>query len=206
MPRERCGLALLQSQSCVLAVGGWGNRKLSIYQDKTEMFNLKLDIWQQNAQLKESRLEPSTISLGDYHVIVIGGTQLNISTYDYKVVRRCEIIDTKQMKSYYPRSKFILPETFRKSFGLYRLAQELELTTKLELPDKAEKQETLTEKVVLIYMNSKGLIGLLFLDCIESAYDGTFDVLVNNNTKANVVKLVNSNLQSGYRLIHIGQS
>lgn len=77
LKRQECSLALIETSASqdqkVLVVGGQSNAQTGEYQSACEVFNLQLDIWQINAHLQQSRLSPCLVSLGDGHVLVLGG-------------------------------------------------------------------------------------------------------------------------------------
>ena len=58
--------------------------------------------------------------------MIVGGTQRNHVSSETKLVRDCEILDTKAKRSYCPTSKYRVPENAKAVLGLFLLSSEVQ--------------------------------------------------------------------------------
>lgn len=130
--REMCSLALMggvrngrKHDSKVLAVGGWSNQLTGAYQTACDIFDLQLDLWKTTGRLRTDRLAPFVVCLGGESALIVGGTQRNHISSEEKLVRDCEILDTKAKRSYCPTSKYRVPDSAKTILGLFLLSSEV---------------------------------------------------------------------------------
>jgi len=71
------------------------------------------------------RLAPFAVCLGVESALIVGGTQRNHISSEEKLVRDCEILDTKAKRSYCPTSKYRVPDSAKTILGLFLLSSEV---------------------------------------------------------------------------------
>ena len=130
--RAMCSLAVMggtvggrKYDSKVLAAGGWLNKHTGEYSSTCELFDLQLDLWKTAGRLQTDRLSPSVLCLGGESALIVGGKQEDHVTQEIKLVKDCEILDTKTKRSYKPASGYRIPDDAHEILGLFSLAHEV---------------------------------------------------------------------------------